>query len=122
MHFVSTSLSSFQPQWADNDGSFRLFWWLQYHDTETLVDGLENNTKRYIKIVSEAADAALPQPSRLDLEEDTFDILYKQVSCPCKDLCMTSQGLSDISQAADTSFGFLCAAIGEDAGVAGSRD
>ncbi|CAK0784982.1 hypothetical protein CVIRNUC_008187 [Coccomyxa viridis] len=49
-----------------------------YHDTETLVDGLENNTKRYIKIMSEAADAALPQPSRLDLEEDTFDILYKQ--------------------------------------------
>ena len=46
------------------------------------MDGLENNTKRYIKIMSEAADAALPQPSRLDLEEDTFDILYKQVSLP----------------------------------------
>ena len=67
------------------------------------MDGLENNTKRYIKIMSEAADAALPQPSRLDLEEDTFDILYKQVSCPCKDLCLTSQALSDILQAADMS-------------------
>ena len=53
---------------------------LQYHDTETLVDGLENNTKRYAKIMSEAADAALPQPSSLDFEEDTFDILYKQVA------------------------------------------
>ena len=55
---------------------------LQYHDTETLVDGLENNTKRYAKIVSEAADTALPQPSRLGFEEDTFDILYKQVASP----------------------------------------
>lgn len=53
---------------------------LQYHDTETLVDGLENNTKRYAKIMSEAADAAMPQPSSLDFEEDTFDILYKQVA------------------------------------------
>ena len=52
---------------------------MQYHDTETLVDGLENNTKRYVKIISEAADAAMPPPSRLDYEEDTFDILYKQV-------------------------------------------
>lgn len=43
------------------------------------MDGLENNTKRYVKIISEAADAAMPPPSRLDYEEDTFDILYKQV-------------------------------------------
>ena len=56
------------------------------------MDGLENNTKRYIKIMSEAADAALPQPSRLDFEEDTFDILYKQVPCTCNDLCLTIQG------------------------------
>ena len=67
------------------------------------MDGLENNTKRYIKIMSEAADAALPQPSRLDLEEDTFDILYKQVSHPSEDLCLTSQALSDILHAADMS-------------------
>ena len=53
---------------------------MQYHDTETMVDGLENNTKRYINIMSEAADAAMPQPSSLDFEDDTFDILYKQVS------------------------------------------
>ena len=67
---------------------------------------MENNTKRYIKIMSEAADAALPQPSRLDLEEDTFDILYKQVSRPCKDLCLIGQALSDILRAADLSSDF----------------
>ena len=51
------------------------------------MDGLENNTKRYAKIISEAADAAMPQPSRLDFEEDTFDILYKQVA-PLTNCCI----------------------------------
>ena len=52
---------------------------LQYHDTETLLDGLENNTVRYIKIVCEAADAAMPMPTSHDFEEDVYDILYNQV-------------------------------------------
>ena len=51
---------------------------LQYHDTDTLLDGLENNTKRYIRIVCEAADNAMPVPTSRDFEEDIYDILYNQ--------------------------------------------
>ena len=52
----------------------------QYHDTDTLLDGLENNTVRYIKIVCEAADDAMPEPTTQDFEEDIYDILFNQVS------------------------------------------
>lgn len=57
----------------------RVLWGMQYHDTETLLDGLENNTKRFIKIVCEAADDAMPPPERHDFEEDIYDILFNQV-------------------------------------------
>lgn len=59
------------------------------------MDGLENNTKRYAKIMSEAADAAMPQPSRLDYEKDTFDILSEQVLTPecCRSDCSQVESL-----------------------------
>lgn len=44
-----------------------------------MLDGLENNTKRFVKIFSEAADDAMPAPTELGLEEDMYDILYNQV-------------------------------------------
>ena len=52
---------------------------LQYHDADTLLDGFENNSKRFVKILCEAADDAMPIPDRQDLEEDIYDILYNQV-------------------------------------------
>lgn len=59
---------------------------MQYRDTDTLLDGLENNTKRYARIVCEAADDAMPVPTRRDFEEDIYDILYNQAcmatACP----------------------------------------
>ena len=52
---------------------------MQYHDADTLLDGFENNTKRFVKILCEAADDAMPIPDRQDIEEDIYDILYNQV-------------------------------------------
>ncbi|BDA48060.1 DNA replication licensing factor MCM7 [Coccomyxa sp. Obi] len=49
-----------------------------YHDADTLLDGFENNTKRFVKVLCEAADDAMPVPDRQDLEEDIYDILYNQ--------------------------------------------
>ena len=54
---------------------------VQYHDADTLLDGFENNTKRFVKVLCEAADDAMPVPDRQDLEEDIYDILYNQVRC-----------------------------------------
>lgn len=66
---------------------------LQYHDADTLLDGFENNAKRFVKILCEAADDAMPIPDRQDMEEDIYDILYNQVKTQrMQDFCWHHDG------------------------------
>ena len=52
---------------------------VQYqHDGDALVDGLEGNTLRYAKLLAEAADEAMPEPSEDLAAADAIDVLHQQ--------------------------------------------
>ena len=49
------------------------------HDSEVLVGGLESNTRRYIKLLAEAADQVMPEPTADLAHADVLDVLHEQV-------------------------------------------
>jgi lipid II:glycine glycyltransferase (peptidoglycan interpeptide bridge formation enzyme) len=72
---------------------------MQYPEGDTLLDGLENNTKRFVKILSEAADDTMPIATEAEFEEDIYDILYDQVCIAMdKSLMLLASASSYVSQ------------------------
>ena len=53
---------------------------------EEFLTNVETNTKQYLKLFSEAADACMPQPTRTDLPDDVYDVLLQQVRT-CREFC-----------------------------------
>lgn len=53
----------------------------QREGLDELLHNIESNTRQYIKLFSEAADIAMPAPSRNDIPNDVFDVLLEQVTC-----------------------------------------
>lgn len=45
----------------------------------TFVSDIQSNTRRYISLFAEAADDLMPARSYVAVEEDSFDILMRQV-------------------------------------------
>jgi hypothetical protein len=55
---------------------------LQYYPDGELAADATANARRYARLAAEAADAAMPPPTRGDLPDDVFDVLQRQVrSC-----------------------------------------
>jgi len=48
-----------------------------------LVGGLESNTRRYIKLLAEAADQVMPEPTADLAHADVLDVLHEQVRVNC---------------------------------------
>ena len=48
------------------------------HDSDALVEGLEGNTLRYAKLLAEAADEVMPEPSEDLALADAIDVLHQQ--------------------------------------------
>lgn len=51
------------------------------HDSDALVEGLEGNTLRYAKLLAEAADEVMPEPSEDLALADAIDVLHQQARC-----------------------------------------
>lgn len=51
----------------------------QYYPDGELADAANANARRYARLAAEAADAAMPPPTRSDLPDDVFDVLQRQV-------------------------------------------
>lgn len=51
----------------------------QYYPDGELAAEATANARRYARLAAEAADAAMPPPTRGDLPDDVFDVLHRQV-------------------------------------------
>ncbi|KAK9798943.1 hypothetical protein WJX73_006235 [Symbiochloris irregularis] len=47
-------------------------------DGDSLLEGLQRNTKRYARVFAEAIDQELPQPTAESFMDDTYDVLLKE--------------------------------------------
>ncbi|KAK9837164.1 hypothetical protein WJX81_007375, partial [Elliptochloris bilobata] len=48
------------------------------HDSDALVEGLETNTRRYTRLLAEAADEVMPEPTEDLAQADVVDVLHQQ--------------------------------------------
>jgi len=48
------------------------------HDSDVLVEGLEGNTRRYAKLLADAADFVMPEPTVELTQLDVLDVLYQE--------------------------------------------
>ena len=52
----------------------------QREGLDEFLHNIESNTRHYTKLFADAADIAMPAPSRNDIPNDVFDVLLDQVS------------------------------------------
>ena len=62
----------------------------QREELDEFLHSIESNTRQYLKLFAEAADIAMPAPSRNDIPNDVFDVLLEQVAVRPSYLLLTT--------------------------------